>query len=108
MSPGVRWIVGSEVSVQPDGDLAFLLDLRTNRYYELNATGRRVWDLLAAGRTADEIAATLCAEFAVDAATARSSVDDLIRALSAEGLVEAPGRPARRGLRGWLSRLRGR
>jgi hypothetical protein len=107
VSPGSRWIIEPDVSVQPDGDAAFLLSLRTNQYYELNATGRRVWDLLVAGRTPDEIASDLSSAFAVDPRTARESVDDLLRALSAEGLVVAPGTPPR-GLRRWLRLLRRR
>lgn len=62
--------------------------LRTNRIFELNRTGARIWDLLGAGRGADEIATTLQAEFEVSAETAAAEVAGLINRLTDAGLIE--------------------
>jgi hypothetical protein len=104
--PDTRWLPHPQVTVQRDGDGAVLLHLRTNRYFELNATGLRVWELITAGSTTDEIAQALVREFAVEEPDAREAVDALIRDLADEDLVVSPDRPRGRVGR-WLRRLAG-
>jgi pyrroloquinoline quinone biosynthesis protein D len=69
------------------GDAAVLIRLSTNRIYELNSTGARLWDLLQGDRSLDDIVDTLCNEFDGPSATIRADVDELLQQLTAEGLV---------------------
>lgn len=55
---------------------------------KLNATGRLVWEGVAAGRTAGEIAAEMMDRFEVDEATARADVDSFVSKMSEAGLLE--------------------
>lgn len=70
------------------GDAGVLVNLRTNRIFELNATGQRVWELADEGRCLDEIEETLLGEFAVDAERLRRELMALVDELSREGLIE--------------------
>jgi len=67
------------------GDSAVLIRLNTNRIYELNATGARVWELLSEGATRDQVVDVLGREF--DEEDIGAAVDELIGVLRAEGLV---------------------
>jgi hypothetical protein len=69
------------------GDAAVLVRLETNRIYELNATGARIWDLIAAGTPRAELVGTLAREFGGNAAGIGPAVDELVAALHAEGLL---------------------
>ena len=69
------------------GDTAVLIRLTTNRIYELNATGARLWDLLQTQQTLDEVVESLSAEFEGPREAIRADVEDLLRQLTAEGLV---------------------
>src|SRR5689334_8572974 len=67
------------------GDSAVLIRLNTNRIYELNATGARVWELLSEGATRERVVDTLNQEF--DDPGIGDAVDQLIAVLRSEGLV---------------------
>jgi len=47
------------------GDAGVLVHLQTNRIFEVNATGLRIWELAGEGRTLGEIEDTLRGEFDV-------------------------------------------
>jgi hypothetical protein len=68
-------------------DEVVLVHLGTNRIFSLNATGARLWQLLAAGHSASEIREQLSREFEVDPAELETEIDRLLAALSAESLV---------------------
>ncbi len=68
-----------------DESSAALLNLRTKRYYSLNETAARVWELLAEGRDHAAVAATLVAEFQVELDQAESCVSDLLDAARRRG-----------------------
>jgi hypothetical protein len=68
------------------GDIV-LVHLRTNRIYELNRTGGRLWTLLEAGTPRSDAEAILAREFDVDAETVRSETDALIEDLVQQQLV---------------------
>lgn len=72
------------------GDSTVLIRLLTNRIYELNATGARIWELIVEGVPPRQIVATLEREFDVDPQTAADAVDELLLTLRREGLVERP------------------
>jgi Coenzyme PQQ synthesis protein D (PqqD) len=66
---------------------AVLVHLETNRIYELNATGARVWALLEQGLDRPAICLTIGSEFGVTGAEMEQAVDDLLTELAREGLI---------------------
>jgi hypothetical protein len=69
------------------GDGAVLVHLTTNRVFQLNETGARVWELIAAGRTRAEIAEQLVVEFDVSGDEATRTLEPLLESLRADGLL---------------------
>ena len=67
---------------------AVLLDLDTRRYYSLNETGARIWELLADDQSLDAIAEAITTEWDVSEENARAHVERLLSELEEEGLVE--------------------
>ena len=80
------------VSTELDDEEAVLLDLTTRRYYTLNDTGARIWELLNAGKTTAEIAAALTEEWTVEQPDALAYVQAFLNELADEGLIDR--RPA--------------
>lgn len=70
------------------GDSAILIHLKTNRIYELNETGARVWELLAEDVPLQDVLARLHEEFEVDRETLLQDVTFLIGSLQTEGLLD--------------------
>ena len=64
-----------------------LLHLTSNRFYELNPTGARFWDLLSGGAARDQIEHQLLQEFHVPPAQLTAEIDRLLTELTAEGLI---------------------
>lgn len=75
-----------EATLGPDS--VAILDLSKGRYYGLDATALRIWQLLEKPVTVAEIEQQLLREFEVDAQTCRTEVAEFIGKLRAEGLVE--------------------
>lgn len=59
--------------------------------YTLNEVGSRVWALLEAPQSVDEIAAALCDEYDVPQEQLRRDLVELLDELQANGLVRATG-----------------
>jgi coenzyme PQQ synthesis protein D (PqqD) len=80
----MRYRAIAEALVATLSDGAVLLNLQTKRYFSLNETGTRIWEMVQ--QTADEeaIVATLLGEYDVEETMARSEVrrilDELIDA----------------------------
>jgi len=80
----MRYRAITEALVATLSDGAVLLNLQTKRYFSLNETGTRIWEMVQ--QTADEeaIVATLLSEYDVNESMARSEVrrilDELIEA----------------------------
>jgi len=70
-----------------DETSAALLNLRSKRYYTLNETGARIWELMESGEGPAAIVARLEAEFEVTETDARDAVDAFFEDLRGEGLV---------------------
>ena len=70
------------------GKEAVLLHLDTKKYYSLNQTGLRIWQLLSKGQTPAEVIGQLQAEFDVTPEKARESVIDLMNELISEKLIQ--------------------
>jgi hypothetical protein len=69
------------------GDETVLFHLETDRFYELNATAARFWELLHAGCEVTEIRERLLQEFNVDPVQLDSEVETLLASLKQEDLV---------------------
>ena len=70
------------------GDGGVVVNLRTNRIFELNATGMRAWELIGDGRTRAELERQLEAEFDATTGRVRTELEQLIADLAGEGLVD--------------------
>lgn len=82
----------SLVFTRLDDTEAVLLHLDTKRYYTLNETGTRIWELLQQGRSAQEIAKALEGDYAVTDEEAVPVLLTFMDELRQEGLVH-PGAP---------------
>ena len=87
MSDSPAFTPPSDVIARRVGDSMVLVRLNTNRIYELNATGARIWELLKAGMTRAQIAETLSVEFDASREEIESAVDALIDSLRQQELA---------------------
>lgn len=69
------------------GDVVILIHLKTNRIFELNSSGARLWELMSAGSGRDEIRDTILREFDVSESEINRAIDELTSWLTAEGLL---------------------
>ena len=73
---------------------AVIINLSTGVYYSMDRAGALVWEALAAGRSADEIATALAASGRVTADMVETDMDRVLAMLVGEGLIashsEAP------------------
>lgn len=76
-----------DVIAQRMGDEFALLHLRTNRFYELNRTGARLWELLSAGYDLAQIQEHMLREFDVDAAQLSREIENIIISMKDVDLV---------------------
>jgi hypothetical protein len=74
------------VSRQLDNQ-AVLVNLKTNRIFELNRTGARLWELVEQAASEAQIAAQLAAEFDVSQGQLTREVRSLIDSLLEKGLI---------------------
>jgi hypothetical protein len=81
------WCPAPDVLVERMEDSALLINLTTNRMFELNPTGTRLWDLLVEGLDIDAIKARLLGDYLVEASTLDHEVQDLLTRLESEKLV---------------------
>lgn len=72
-----------------DDDTIILVDLQTDRIFELNRTGARLWELLVEGCENAQLRSALLSEFAVDEPVLAAEVERLLNRLSEENLVIA-------------------
>jgi hypothetical protein len=73
------------------GDGGVLVHLRTNRIFELNATGFRIWELIGEGHDLPAVQRRLHEEFSVPADRLQQELENLVGALLAEGLLDGGG-----------------
>jgi hypothetical protein len=69
------------------GDRAVLIQLATNRIFELNASGLQIWSMLEHDIDRDEICARLQHELALPASDVEEAVDALLEQLHREQLI---------------------
>lgn len=76
-----------EVLMQEVGDEVVLLDLASERYFGLDPVGTRIWQLIADGAELSRVHTELCAEFEAEPEHIQEDLLELVRQLSAAGLV---------------------
>ena len=69
------------------GSAAVVIHLESNRIFELNATGARIWSMLEQGLDRDAICGRLRDEFDAPDNDVERTVDDLLAELLREGLI---------------------
>jgi coenzyme PQQ synthesis protein D (PqqD) len=63
------------------------LDLRTSRYFSLNATGTFLWRQLENGAEVDDLVSALAAEHSLDRSAAANDVDVFVTSLREQDLL---------------------
>jgi Coenzyme PQQ synthesis protein D (PqqD) len=66
---------------------AVLLHMKTDRFYNLNRTGTRFWELLSEGHELAQIQEQMLREFDVEPAALEKEIKDMIASLEKEDLV---------------------
>ena len=66
-----------------------LVHIPTNRIFELNETGSRVWEMIGESLGTDQIVQRLADEFNVEEAQAANEVNELLTRLGNEGLLSS-------------------
>ncbi|HEX4275647.1 MAG TPA: PqqD family protein [Bryobacteraceae bacterium] len=72
-----------------DAERAVMMSLEKSRYYGLNATGLRIWELLEQPRSVAGICAHICEEFEVDPPECEAAVLRFAGELVRSGIVDA-------------------
>lgn len=70
-------------------DEVIVIDLASGSYYSLRATGAEIWRGVERGLTEDEIAELVGARYEASPGEIGAGVSELLRELSAEGLIES-------------------
>jgi hypothetical protein len=81
--------VGPDVVGRRLEDRFVLVNLQTNRIYELNRTASHLWELLEAGTDVSELEAKMRERFDVEPEELRREIDSVIRLMTDAGLVTA-------------------
>jgi len=76
-----------QVNVMLD-DSIVIMKLADSSYFELNAVGVRIWELLEQPADAEALVATLLTEYDVDEQTCRDEVQAWLSKMQEFGLVE--------------------
>ncbi len=58
-------------------------------FFELDAVGAKIWELIRVGADTETIAQSLTSDYQVDLATARADVETFVAQLAAAGLVQS-------------------
>lgn len=87
-SGGYRTSVPEQVVHRAFGEQTVLLNLETGQYHGLNATGRRIFELLVENGGTTGVAAQIAAEYGIDESIASADLDELCTSLQARGLLE--------------------
>jgi hypothetical protein len=67
-----------------------ILDVDSGLFYQLNAVGTRIWEMLDAPSTVPHLCNRLQDKFDVEAETCRRDVTDFVQRLVASRLIEMP------------------
>ena len=79
--PAARFALAPDATARELGDEIVILDVAAGLYFGLDGVGARAWTLLAAGRTAGEVADAILAEFETTRETVEADLAALIHEL---------------------------
>lgn len=79
--------VNSDTLFQRLEDGAVLLHMKSDRFYNLNRTGARFWELLNEGHDLDHVQEQMLREFDVEPAALEKEIKDMIASLQKEDLI---------------------
>lgn len=82
-----RFLTSPYVVAAVHGTDTALLDMRAERYYTLDAVGSRVWELLSAGHTVQQMAVELGEEFDAPLDRIESDLRALLSRLEETSLI---------------------
>jgi hypothetical protein len=82
-----RYQADAEVTFQRLDEATVIVHLGTGRIHHTNLTGSRIWELLAEGRSLEDIYNTLLDEFDVPPEQLRSDLESFVQELSAEKMI---------------------
>lgn len=85
---GLSFRITDNIMSERFGDEVVLLNLETNRFFSLNRTGARLWELLVSGQNLGAIEDQLCREFEVEPSEVSAEVRRMLAAMRDERLVE--------------------
>jgi hypothetical protein len=86
---GVALYPNSDVIAKRLDQTSVLVHIPTNRIFELNETGSRVWEMIGESLNADQIVQRLTDEFDIEKAQAADEVNELLKRLRDEGLLSS-------------------
>lgn len=69
------------------GDEIVLFHLETDKFYELNGTAARFWELLQSGHDTNQIKLQMLGEFEVDPRSLMLEIETLLKTLRQEDLI---------------------
>jgi Coenzyme PQQ synthesis protein D (PqqD) len=93
MRGNAKLTIAARAVAREVGDEVVILDLETGTYYGLDRVGARIWSLLSAGRTLDEVRQAILAEYEVERSRLESDIDRLLVQLVESQLADATGPP---------------
>src|SRR5437870_5358035 len=82
-----RWVPSEDVVAELAGDHMVLIHMDTNKIFELNRTGARVWELLREGEDSEGIIRRMLDEFDVEDGQLRQEVWAVLDRFETEKLV---------------------
>ena len=77
---------------KPMGDGAVLMDMASGDCYELNRTGREVWERLSAGLSIENVITELAAAYEINRKVLSDDVTRLLEDLARRGMLVPPKR----------------
>lgn len=76
---------------RPLDDGGVILDVETGAYFEVNRSGRLLWETIGAGSTRAALIAALEGEYALPGDMAAADVDEFVSELARRSLLEDAG-----------------
>lgn len=80
--------ISADVLIRDLDGSSVMLDLRSGKYFALNGTASRIFELFKAGTTIADTATTIATEFDVDLETATTDVAAFVEDIRVRGLTD--------------------
>lgn len=87
-SPNTPLQVAAPAVFRPLDKGGVVLNVETGDYYELNSSGRFLWEQVESGHTRDALIDALTEQYAIDRAAAEADVDDFLGELRGRRLLK--------------------